>query len=99
MDKEIRFVPIDDRVIVKLDEKKEKSDGGIFIPEEYRDRAITGTVMAVGQGRTTEKGVKVKSILEYGMRIVVGKYKGTEIFIDGKPFWVFREGDVLGILS
>jgi chaperonin GroES len=56
-------------------------------------------VIAVGPGRTTEDGKRIPLDVKKGDRILIGKYSGTDVKIDGTEYVIIREDDVLGVLS
>ena len=106
--------PLGDRILVKrLDEEKEqRSSGGIIIPDTAKEKPMEGKISAVGPGRRQEDGklqkVEVKvgpgrrqedGKLKVGDRVLIGKYAGTEVKIDGEEFIIMREDDVLGVIE
>lgn len=91
--------PMHDRILVKRDEPQKETAGGIQIPQSSQERMMQGTVVAVGKGRVDERGVTVLPSLRVGDRIVVGKYGGTEITIDGKQLWIMREDEILMVIE
>ena len=87
--------PLDDRVIVEIEEAEEKTQGGIVLPDTAKEKPQRGKVVAVGPGKLTDKGERITPILKEGDRIIFGKYAGTEVKYDDKEFKILRESDVL----
>ena len=87
--------PLDDRVVVEIEEAEQKTEGGIVLPETAKEKPQRGKVVAVGQGKFLESGERVKPSLKEGDRVIFGKYSGTEVKYDGKEFKILRESEVL----
>ncbi len=91
--------PLHDRVLVKRFNEEEKTKGGIFIPDNAKEKPIQGEIIAVGTGRVAEDG-KIRPLdVKKGDRVLFGKYAGTEIKIEGEEFLMMREEDILGVLA
>ena len=97
MTKQLR--PLHDRVVVKRVEEKEQVRGGIIIPDTAKEKPQEGEVVAVGQGKVLDSGVRLEMALKVGDRILFGKYSGSEIKIDGEEFLIMREDEVLGVIE
>lgn len=87
--------PLDDRVVVEIEEAETKTQGGIVIPDTAKEKPQRGKVIAVGPGKLMENGERVEPALKEGDRILFGKYSGTEVKIEGKEYKILRESDVL----
>lgn len=90
--------PLEDRIILKPMEADQKTAGGIIIPDNAKEKPQKGEVIAVGPGKTSDKGQKIEMSLKKGDKVLYGKYSGTEISIDGQDYLILRESDVLAIL-
>jgi chaperonin GroES len=90
--------PLADRVLVKALEQEEVKKGGIIIPDTAKEKPMEGEVIEVGPGRV-EDGKNVPMEVKKGDRVLYGKYSGTEVSIDGDPFMIMRETDILAILE
>jgi chaperonin GroES len=90
--------PLADRVLVKPLEAEETKKGGIIIPDTAKEKPQEGQIMEVGPGRY-EEGNVVPMEVKKGDRVLYGKYSGTEVTIDGDPYMIMRESDVLAILG
>jgi len=91
--------PLADRVLVRRLEQKEEIRGGIIIPDTAKEKPTEGEVVAVGPGRVTKDGKRIALDIERGDRVLLGKYSGTEVKIDGEDFVILREEDVLATFS
>src|SRR2546422_6213676 len=90
--------PLADRILVRRIEEKETAKGGIIIPDTAKEKPQEGEVFAVGPGRMTEDGKRIAMEVKKGDRILIGKYSGAEVKIDGIEYIILREDDVLGVL-
>jgi chaperonin GroES len=91
--------PLADRILVRRIEEKETVKGGIIIPDTAKEKPQEGEVVAVGPGRLTEEGKRIAIEVKKGDRVLIGKYSGTDVKIDGTEYVILREDDVLGVLA
>jgi chaperonin GroES len=91
--------PLADRILVRRIEEKETIRGGIIIPDTAKEKPQEGEVVAVGPGRLTEDGKRITPDVKQGDRVLIGKYSGTDVKIDGTEYVILREDDVLGVLA
>jgi chaperonin GroES len=91
--------PLHDRVIVKRLEDTETKMGMLFIPDSAKEKPHQGEVKAVGTGRLSEKGERVKMEVKPGDRILFGKYGGSEVKVDGEEWLILREDEILGVIE
>lgn len=89
------FRPLNDRVLIKRLASEEKTASGIIIPDAAKEKAQTGKVIAVGQGRTFE-GKTTPLAVKVGDVVYFGKYAGTDA---DKDHLIVREDDILGIVG
>jgi len=95
----MKIKPLGDRVLIKPSEEKEKTKGGIVLPDTAKEKPQEGEIIAVGEGRKTEDGKTIPLTLKVGDRVLYGKYSGTEITIDGEEYLIMREEDVLAVIE
>jgi chaperonin GroES len=95
----MKFRPLHDRLIVRRIEGEEKTKGGIIIPDTAKEKPQEAKVIAVGKGKITDDGKLQPMEVQKGDRILVGKYSGSEIKVDGEEHLIIREDDVLAILE
>jgi chaperonin GroES len=91
--------PLADRILVKREDASETVRGGIIIPDSAKEKPQEAKVVAVGPGRSDDSGKKVALELKKGDRILMGKYAGTEVKIDGEEHLIMREEDVLAVIE
>jgi chaperonin GroES len=91
--------PLDDRIVVTRVEAEEKTAGGIFLPENAKEKPTQGRVLAVGPGKLLDDGSRSKPDVAVGDIIIFGKYSGTEIAVDGVDVIILRENDLLAKLG
>ena len=94
-----KFTPLHDRIVVRRTEEGETIRGGIIIPDSAKEKPQQGEVIAVGKGKSNDKGEVFPLDVKAGDTILFGKYSGTEIKLDGEEFLIMREEEVLGIVA
>ncbi|XP_022961221.1 20 kDa chaperonin, chloroplastic-like [Cucurbita moschata] len=90
--------PLGDRVLVKIKEAEEKTDGGILLPTTAQSKPQGGEVVAVGEGKTIGN-TKVEASVKTGAQVVYSKYAGTELEFNGSKHLILKEDDIVGILE
>jgi chaperonin GroES len=91
-----KIQPLHDKVLIKrLDETENKTSGGIYIPEQSKERAQIGKVIAVGPGKILSNGTLYKMTVKVGDEVFFGKYSGAEI---SEEYIMLREDEIIGIL-
>lgn len=95
----MKVKPLYDRVLLKRVEAKEEMRGGIIIPDSAKEKPLEAEVIAVGPGKNNEKGEATPLSVSAGDRVLVGKYAGTEVKIDGVEHIILREDEILAILG
>ena len=95
----MKIQPLGDRVLVEPVKEEEVKKGGINIPDTAKEKPQQGKVIAVGTGKIDEKGNKIPFNVKKGDKVLMPKYGGTEIKLDGKEYQIMREEDILGVLE
>ncbi|KAI4344638.1 hypothetical protein L6164_011841 [Bauhinia variegata] len=90
--------PLGDRVLVKIKEAEEKTEGGILLPTTAQTKPQGGEVVAVGEGKTIGKS-KVDISVQTGAQVVYSKYAGTEVEFNGSKHLILKDDDIVGILE
>jgi chaperonin GroES len=91
--------PLGDRVLVEPVEEKEVKKGGIIIPDTAKEKPTEGVIVALGTGKTDDNGKKVPFEVKKGDRVLVSKYGGTEIKLDGKEYKILNSEDILAVIE
>ena len=91
--------PLGDRILVEAAEEKETKKGGIIIPDTAKEKPQEGKVIALGTGKFDDNGKKVDFTVKKGDKVLISKYGGTEIKIDGESYQIMRKDDILGIIG
>jgi len=95
----INVRPLGDRVLVEPAEEKEVKKGGIIIPDSAKEKPTEGLIVALGTGKTDDNGKKVPFEVKKGDRVLVSKYGGTEIKLDGKEYKILNSDDILAVIE
>src|ERR1041385_7849288 len=91
--------PLGDRILVEAVEEKEVKKGGIIIPDTAKEKPMESIVVALGTGKTNDDGKKVPFEVKKGDRVLVSKYGGTEIKLDGKEYKILSSEAVIAPLG
>ncbi len=91
--------PLRDRVVVKRLEEQEQRVGGIIIPDSAKEKPQQGKVVAVGSGRVNDEGKIIPLDVKAGDTVLIGKYSGTEIKLEGTEYLIVREEEILAIIE
>ena len=91
--------PLGDRVLVQHLEEAEVKKGGIIIPDTAKEKPQEGKVVALGTGKRDDDGKIIPFTVKAGDKVLVSKYGGTEIKVDGETYLIMREDDILGIIG
>ncbi len=91
--------PLHDRVLVRRLEEQESMRGGLYIPDSAKEKPQEAEVIAVGSGKLLETGERSALDVKAGDRILLGKYSGSEVRIDGSDYLIVREDEILGVLD
>ena len=95
----LNIKPLGDRILVEPAEEKEVKKGGIIIPETAKEKPQEGIVRVLGTGKTDDSGKKIAFEVKVGDRVLVSKYGGTEIKIEGKEYKLLSSDDILAIVG
>jgi chaperonin GroES len=97
----INVRPVGDRILVEpVEEKENKSKkGGIIIPDSAKEKPMESLVIALGTGKTGDDGKKIPFEVKKGDRVLVTKYGGTEIKLNGKEYKILTSEDILAVID
>jgi chaperonin GroES len=91
--------PLHDRLIIRRLDEGEQKVGGIIIPDSAREKPQRGKVIAAGNGKVNDEGVRVPLDVHAGDEILFGKYSGQEIKLEGIEYLIMKEDDVLAVVE
>ena len=91
--------PLHDRIVVQRIDEGEVRRGGLIIPDSAKEKPLELLVIAVGTGKVLENGTTQALSVKAGDKVLIGKYSGSEVKLDGKDHIILREDDVLAILE
>jgi chaperonin GroES len=95
----MKIKPLGERVLVEPVKEEEAVKGGIIIPDSAKEKPQEGKVIAVGTGKIDENGKKVAFNVKVGDIVLMPKYGGTEVKVDGKEYQIMREDDILAVIG
>ena len=90
--------PLADRIVIKMVEAEETTKSGIILAGSAKEKPQVAEVVAVGPGGVVD-GKEIKMYLKPGDRVLMSKYAGTEVKLDGQEFTILRQDDVLAIVE
>ncbi len=95
-----KITPLHDRLIIKrIEDTNNQTPGGLYIPDNAREKSQQGEVIAAGQGKIREDGTRQPIDVKVGDVVLFGKYSGSETKIDDEEFIIMKEDEILGIIS
>ncbi|MFP4082449.1 MAG: co-chaperone GroES [Candidatus Aminicenantes bacterium] len=95
----MKVIPLHDRVLIKRLEEKEVKKGGIIIPDTAKEKPLEAEVMEVGKGRVNEEGKNIPLEVKKGDKVLIGKFSGTEVEIEGIEHVIVREEEILAKIT
>ena len=95
----MKIRPLGDKIVIKVIEDTEQTTGGIFIPDSAKEKPQKGEVVAVGEGKTNDKGEKEPIEVKVGDIVLYAKYAGTDIKMDGVEYKILSVKDALAVVE
>ena len=95
----MKIRPLLDHIVAKRLTEQTKTTGGLFIPDSAKEKPLEAVVIAVGAGKRQDDGQLRPLTLEIGDQVLIGKYAGAEVTLDGNDLLILREDDVLAVLT
>ena len=90
--------PLADRVVIKMLEAEETTKGGIILTSAAQEKPQVAEIVAVGPGGVVD-GEKVEMEVKVGDKVVISKYAGTEVKVDGVEYTILRQSEILAIVE
>jgi len=86
--------PLADRVVIKMVEAEETTKSGIILTGTAKEKPQIAEIVAVGPGGVVD-GKEVTMELKVGDKVLMSKYAGTEVKLDGVEYTILRQNDIL----
>ena len=97
---DVKVKPLEDRVLVTIDEQEQTTASGLVIPDTAKEKPQQGTVVAVGPGKRSEQtGELIELGVNEGDKVLFSKYGGTEVKLDGEEYLILSSRDILAIIG
>ena len=90
--------PLLDKVVIKMIEAEETTKGGIILTGSAKEKPQIAEIIAVGPGGIVE-GNKVEMYIKVGDKVLLNKYAGTAVKLDGEEFTIVTQSDILAIVE
>lgn len=98
--KKINIKPLHDKIVVERDEAETQTTSGIYLPESSKEKPQFATVLAVGEGTLNEStGERVPLDVKAGDRVILSKWGGTDLKLDGDEYLIVNASDILAIVD
>ena len=90
----MKIKPLADRVVIKMLESEETTKSGIVLPGAAKEKPQLAEVVAVGPGGVVD-GKEIKMEVKVGDKVLMSKYAGTEVKLDGVEYIILKQSDIL----
>lgn len=94
----MKLKPLTDRVLLKATEAEETTKSGIILSTANKEKPVISEVVAVGPGGVVD-GKEIVMTVKPGDKVVVAKYAGTEVKLDGVEYSIVRQNDILAVVE
>jgi chaperonin GroES len=95
----MKIRPLHDRILLIRLQEQEQTKGGIIIPDSAKEKPMEARVVAVGKGKVDDEGRVRPLEVKEGDKVLVGKYAGSDIKIEGQEHLIVREDEVLAVIE
>lgn len=95
----MKFRPLHDRILIRRIAAEDKTKGGIIIPDTAKEKPVECEVIAIGPGKRSDDGVFIPMDVKKGDRVLIGKWSGSDVTLDGEELVIIAASDVLGIIE
>jgi chaperonin GroES len=97
---DVNITPLEDRVLVTVDDSVQTTSSGLVIPDTAQERPQQGSVIAVGPGKRSETtGDIIPLGVKAGDTVLFSKYGGTEVKLGGKEYLILSARDILAVIN
>jgi chaperonin GroES len=91
--------PLGDRVFLKVSPSEEKTSGGIYLPDNAKEKPQVGEIVAVGAGKRNDDGSRQEMEVKIGDKVLYSKYAGTDIKLGNEEYVLLAEKDILAVVG
>jgi chaperonin GroES len=91
--------PLGQRVLVKRLEAEEVAAGGIIIPDTAKEKPQEAEIVTLGTGGKDDDGKVIEFQVKVGDKVLISKYGGTDVKVDGQELLIINESDILGVIE
>jgi chaperonin GroES len=91
--------PLGDRVFLKVSPSEEKTSGGIYLPDNAKEKPQVGEIVAIGAGKRNDDGSRQEMEVKIGDKVLYSKYAGTDIKLGNEEYVLLAEKDILAIVG
>ena len=95
----MKIKPLGDKILVQRLEAETQTASGIYLPESAKEKPQQAKVIRVGDGRSLDNGERAPFTVKEGDTIILGKWGGTEVTIDGEDYLIMGEDEVLAVVA
>ena len=90
--------PLADRVVIKMTDAEETTKSGIILAASAQEKPQVAEVVAVGPGGVVD-GKEITMYVKVGDKVLLSKYAGTEVKLDGQEYTILKQSDILAIVE
>ena len=91
--------PLGNRIVAERIEEEQQFSGSIIIPDSAKEKGQSAKIIATGPGKKNDDGSIVPLDVNVGETVMIGKFAGTEINVDGQDLLILTEDDILGVID
>jgi len=96
---EVKIRPLADKLLIKIIDDTQQSQGGIFIPDSAKEKPQKGEVIAAGPGALNKEGNREEMEVKVGDKVLFAKYAGTDVKLEREEYKILSEKDILAIIE
>ena len=96
---QVKIRPLADKLLIKIIDDTQQTQGGIFIPDSAKEKPQKGEVVAVGLGKLNDKGEREPMDVKVGDVVLYAKYAGNDIKMDGVEYKILSVKDALAVIE
>lgn len=94
-----KIKPVGDKILVKRLEAKEKTKGGIVLPDTAKEKPKQGEIIALGDGILQDDGTRDPFTVKVDDRVIFASYAGTEIEEEGQKYLILSQDEILAVIK